>query len=65
MPHQYEKNNGTPFLLNTIYSERYTEKNSDTVLKIQAVRMEYKFWQQNGANVHTAKKFNGCFMQHF
>lgn len=27
--------------------------------------MEYKFWQQNGANARTAKKFNGCFMQHF
>jgi hypothetical protein len=65
MPHQYEKNNWTPFLLNTIYSETYTEKKNSDSFKNLSSHGEYKFWQENGANAHTAKKFIGCFMQHF
>jgi hypothetical protein len=53
-PHQYEKNNRTPFLLNTIYSETYTEKKSDSFKNLSS-QGEYTFWQQNGANAIQAK----------
>jgi hypothetical protein len=48
MPHQYEKNNGTPFLLNTIYSEKYTGG--------KKILTQFLKFKQSGGNISSGGK---------